>query len=328
MLPRMDNGRRRILQGALASAGVLALGHGPGAAERPGGFFAARRLPIGLQLYTLGDAIRDDLEGSFAKVARIGYRVLEPAGWHGHAPQRLRDAAARHGLKCTSIHVPDRGDAVGPGFDAEVPRIAAAVRLLGATDVVMGMFPLPERLGMQRSGESFSAFIARIAPRLTADDWKRTAALLNEKGTALRREGLRFSYHNHNPEFAPLGDTTGMEILLQETSAEAVVFELDVGWTAAAGVDAAALMRRHPRRFQLMHVKDIRASTRPNFALRQDPTEVGSGSVPWELVLSAAFAAGVRKFYVEQEPPFEGDRFASVERSYRYLATAGSATRI
>jgi hypothetical protein len=62
--------------------------------------------------------------------------------------------------------------------------------------------------------------------------------------------------------------------------------------------------------------------------MRMDPTEVGSGSLAWESLLPAAFAAGVRKFYVEQEPPFNGDRFQAIERSYRHLAAAGATTRI
>jgi sugar phosphate isomerase/epimerase len=322
----VDAGRRAVLRGALAAC--VAHPFASAFAAEPQGFFARRRLPIGLQLYTLGDAVRTDLDGSFAKLARIGYRVLEPAGWHGHAPRALAAAAARHGLKCTSIHVPAKGDGDGPGLEGDVPRLAAAVHALGATDVVMGMFPVPQRLGQARQGEAFPAFIQRVASQLKVDDWKRTAALLAEKGAALRSEGLRLSYHNHNVEFGPVGGTTGMDILLRETSPDAVVFELDVGWAAAAGVDPLALLRAHERRFQLMHVKDIRASTKRNFALRMDPTEVGGGSVEWERLLPAAFAAGVRKYYVEQEPPFTLDRFEAAERSYRYLATLGQASRV
>ena len=68
-----------------------------------------------------------------------------------------------------------------------------------------------------------------------------------------------------------------------------------------------------------MHMKDIRATTTANFVGRMDPTEIGAGKLDWTSLLHTAFAAGIRKFYVEQEPPFTFDRFESVARSYRHL---------
>ncbi|MET0293146.1 MAG: sugar phosphate isomerase/epimerase, partial [Steroidobacteraceae bacterium] len=292
------------------------------------GFFATHKVPIGLQLYMLGDSVRTDLNGSFEKVARMGYRVLEAAGWHGHSPKLLHDAAARHGLKCTSLHVPARSTDGGPQLDGDVGKLAADARALGATDVVLSMFPVPLRLGVPRKDEAIPAYIARVAPQLTVDDWKRTAELLNAKGAALKAQGLRLGYHNHNPEFAPVAGTTGLDVLLSETSPDSVVFELDVGWALASAVDPVALFQRHARRFQLMHVKDLRASTKPNFALRMDPAEIGAGVMNWNKVLSAAWTAGVRKYYVEQEPPFTLDRFEAANRSYRYLSTLGVTTTV
>lgn len=288
-------------------------------AAAPQGFFAQHRVPIGLQLYTVGDAVRQDADAALAKIAAIGYTVLEGAGYHGQTPARLRELATKHGLKITSVHVNAVGRGGDPGLDGDLPKLAADLHALGATDAVMPMFPIPERLGAPRQGENFGSYLGRVSPQLTVDDWKRTAALLNEKGAALRREGLRFGYHNHNPEFMAAGAGTALDLLLQETSPEDVTFELDVGWTAAAGVDPVVLLKKYGRRFQLMHLKDIKASTQSNFSFRQDPTEVGNGKLEWDRLLPAAWAAGVRKYYVEQEPPFAGDRFDSVAMSYRYL---------
>lgn len=312
--------RRALLQGALACS-LLPL---RGLAAAPQGFFARHHLPIGLQLYTVGEAVQKNLDEAFQKIAGIGFTVLEAAGYHGQTPAALHDAAVRHGMKITSIHVSANASGGNPGLDWDTPKLAADLHALGVTDVVMPMFPIPDRIGAPRQGEGFGAYIGRVATLLTADDWKRTAALLNEKGAALRREGLRFGYHNHNPEFAPLanagaGKASGMDILLQETSPDAVVFELDVGWAAAAGVDPVALLKQHARRFQLMHVKDIKPSTKSNYAFQQDPTEVGSGKLSWDRLLPAAWDVGVRKFYVEQEPPFASDRFDAIGKSFRFL---------
>jgi sugar phosphate isomerase/epimerase len=313
--------RRQVLRTLGAGAALLSPLGRTFAADAAGGFFAARHLPIGLQLYTLGDAVRDDLEGTFEKIARIGYRVVEPAGWHGHTPRELRDAAARHGLKCTSVHVSAKPDGRNPALEGDITRLATDVHELGATDLVLSMFPVPARIPPRSASETFSAYLGRVVPQLTSDDWHATAALLNDKGATLRKLGLRLGYHNHNPEFAPLkGGTTGLEILLKETSTDTVVFQLDTGWAAAAGIAPEKLLARHAHRFQLMHLKDARASTKPNFTGRLEPVEIGAGKLDWGSLLPAAFESGVRKFYVEEDPPFTLDRFEAVARSFRHLS--------
>jgi sugar phosphate isomerase/epimerase len=316
--------RRDVIVGGVSSAALASVGAGLtattwAASQRPG-WFAQHRLPIGLQLYTVGDAARADIDATLGKVARIGYKAIELAGYHGQTVAALLAARNKHGVKFTSIHVGAASRPGEPGLDGDIPRLAAELHSLGITDVAMPMFAFPARFGGQKEGEGFLPYLQRVAAGLTREDWLATAALLNDRGAKLRREGLRFSYHNHNPELAPVAGTTGLDILLSNTSAEDVAFELDVGWVAAAGADPVTLLQTHGRRFQLMHVKDIRATTKPNFALSQDPTEVGSGRLDWARILPAAFKAGVRKFYVEQEPPFTMDRFDAIAKSYTYLS--------
>ena len=317
--------RRTLLAGATgiaalsAGAGRLASAASSAIDASASGWFAKRHLPIGLQLYTVGDEARKNIDATLARVAKIGYRTVELAGYHGQTVQTLRSTADKYGLKFTSIHVGATGRPGEPGLDQDLPKLASELHALGVTDVVLPMFPVPERFGAQKQGENFLGFIQRVTAGLTRDDWQRTAELLNDRGGKLRAEGLRLGYHNHNPEFAPLGNTTGIELLLASTSPDEVSFEMDVGWVAAAGVDPVALLKRHGRRFQLMHVKDIKPSTQSNYSLQQDPTEVGSGKLPWPSLLPAAFSAGVRKFYVEQEPPFSMDRFEAIGKSLAFL---------
>ncbi len=80
------------------------------------------------------------------------------------------------------------------------------------------------------------------------------------------------------------------------------------------------MFNKDPGRYRLVHVKDIKATTKPNFGLRQDPTEVGSGMIDWPRLLPAAYASGVRGFFVEQEPPFSHPRLESARISHDYLA--------
>jgi sugar phosphate isomerase/epimerase len=167
---------------------------------------------------------------------------------------------------------------------------------------------------------NFAGYMDQIGPLITADDWKATADFLNTQGAALNKVALRVSYHNHNLEFRPIGDTYGLEILLKDTDPKLVHFEMDVGWVAAGGADPIKILEQHQGRFRMMHVKDLLATTKTNYAMQQDPAEVGNGMLPWKQILKVAYGSGVRKFFVEQEPPFKGDPLDSVAISAKYLA--------
>jgi len=313
--------RRELLGAGLALSATTMIARGAAAAARP--FFAAHHLPIGVQLYTLDPDLDADFDGTLAKLAAIGFRSVEMAGFHGHTAAALRRAFDAHGLTCTSAHIQPTGRGNGPSF-ADHDALIGDMHVLGVTDVILPIPLFPQDFrppAKTNAGDGFRA----SGMAMKAADWHRTAAFLNEQAGALAPHGLRVGYHNHNFSFAPVGDTTGFEILLRETDPKTVAFEMDVGWVAAAGRDSTALLKAYPGRFTQMHVKDIKASTKPNFAFRQDPTEVGSGEIDWRQILPVAYAAGVRRFYIEQEPPFPGPRIVSVAKSFRYLTTLVAA---
>lgn len=309
---RTDISRRGVLA---AAWGLAAMSGAARSAQAAQPFFRRTDLPIGIQLYALGTEAAKDLDATFDTLAKIGYRTVELAGFAGRTPAELKAALDRAGLTCRSAHVQPRGD-----LDGDLGKLAADLQAVGVKTAVAPIPYIPDRLLKPRAGEAGGDFLRRITSEMTADDWQMNADFLNEKGAALKKAGLMAGYHNHNFEFAPLADTNGLEILLRQTDPALVTFELDVGWVAAAGVDPLALMARHKGRFSLMHVKDLKASTKPNFALAMDPTEVGSGTIDWAKLLPAAHAAGVRGFYVEQEPPFERPRMEAARISHDFLA--------
>lgn len=305
-------------RGFLAAGLAAMTASGAEAAGRP--FFARRKLPIGIQLYTLGPDVAKDLDGTLGAVSKIGYKAVELANFLGRTPADLRAALDRAGLICRSAHVQGRG-----GLDGDLAKLAGDLNTLGVTNAVMPIFLTPDRFGRApAAGETFPGFRRRIAEGMTADDWKMNADFLNTKGAVLKRAGITIGYHNHNPEFAPLGDTHGLEILIRNTDPAIVSFELDVGWVAAAGVDPGAFLTKHKGRFSQMHVKDLKATTRPNYVLSMDPTEVGSGRLDWKTLLPTAYAAGVRGYFVEQEPPFARPRIEAAKISFDYLAKVGA----
>lgn len=285
-------------------------------------FFKQAGLPIGIQLYTLGPAAAVDLDATLKSLADIGYRTVELPGFLGKSPADIKAALDRARLSCPSVHIQPRGrGGADPTLDGDLGKLAAALHTLGAKAAVAPICFFPDRLELKpQPGEDGGAMLRRLVSQMTADDWKLNAQFLNQKAEGLKKEGLKVGYHNHNFEFLPLGSTTGQEILLKETDPALVTFEIDVGWVAAAGHDPIALMAKHKGRFTMMHVKDIKPSTAPNFALKMDPTEVGSGAIDWKKLLPAARAAGVVNFFVEQEPPFTRPRIEAAKVSHDFLA--------
>lgn len=305
---------------ALLAAGVGLMGAAvsvPAAAAAP--FFRSRSLPIGIQLYTLGPDAAKDLDGTLAAVAKIGFRTVELAGLLGRTAAEFKAALDKAGLKSPSAHIQARGGQ--DSFQGDLGKLAEDLKLLGVTSAVMPMFYIPERFGAPSAADGgLAGYLTRVATGLTADDWKMNAEFLNKRAAALKPAGIKVGYHNHNLEFAPVGGSTGLEILLAETDPALVTFEMDVGWVAAAGADPYALLAKHKGRFSLMHVKDIKADTKANFALKMDPADIGSGSLDWKRLLPAAYESGVRGFFLEQEPPFTRPRIEAAKIGHDFLA--------
>jgi len=285
-------------------------------------FFQRLNLPIGLQLYTLGPDLAANLDQQLGQLHDIGFKIVELAGFMGRNPRQLRAAFDKAGLSCPSAHIPT--EATGGGdlslASADLGPLADAMHTLGVSTVIAPTFVIPERFRRaSKAGTNADSDLSRIAPQMTADDWKNFGDFLNAKGRALEKFDLKIGYHNHNLEFSPVGKTTGLELLLAATDPAIVSFEMDAGWVMAAGADPISLLKKYPGRFGFMHVKDLKPTTASNYALRMDPTEIGSGTANWHKILPAAYAAGVRHFIIEQEPPFSRSRIESAHIGFNYL---------
>ena len=325
-------GRRSVLAGIVA-AGAAAMAGGTAAeAARRKTFFQRVGLPIGLQTYTLGNESTKDVDATFAQIAAIGYREVELFNLYNRKPEEVRAAADRAGLQISSIHLPPAMGPGGSGFSFASPpaQIAETLAALGARRCALPIAPFPPNFRPQK-GETMQATIGRSFVEAGADHWHRVAAQLNEKAAALKPLGAALGYHNHNFEFAPIADkagsqttggqTTGWDILVKETDPALVHFEVDVGWIVTVGRDPVQFFRQHRGRVAQMHVKDVAAGNTVNFALQMKPAEVGFGTLDWKRILPAAYDAGVRHFYVEQEPPFAIPRIEAARKGYGFLST-------
>lgn len=313
--------RRRLMSAMLGSglgAGLAAAT--PAMARGRVPFLKRQGKELGVQLYALGEAAQTDLRGTLQRLSAMGYRDFELPGFYGRSARDLRADADAAGVRFGSLHM---------GLPARLPpgsltlmsgpqEIADALGTLGIHKAVLPMPLLPDSFNPNGPGGIRAALIAGVEEG-GLDMWKRLGALLNERAAALRPYGIQLGYHNHNMEFRPQGGTTGWEVLLGALDPKLVFLELDLGWVAAAGHDPVAELKKLKGRVRMVHVKDIKKSTTPNFALGQDPAEVGLGMLDWRRILPACAEAGVEHYYVEQEPPFTRDRFESMKISADFL---------
>lgn len=275
---------RRSFLSALAAAALGAAAAGPRAlAQRA----APPPLPMGLQLYTVRAAMKRDLPATLARVAAIGYREVEFAGYFDRAPAAIRDLLAANGLRSPAAHIPFA--TLDDGWAAALD----ASRTIGHEWVVMPWLP-PEL-------------------RRTADDWRRIAERYVSAAARAREAGLRFAHHNHDFELAALPDgSVPLEILLAGTDPALVDFEMDIYWMVRAGGDPLDYITRHPGRFRLLHLKD--SAGPPQHRM----TDVGAGVIDFPRILAAARADGAVHAFVEHDEP--DDPMRSISASHDYLA--------
>lgn len=264
----------------IAALGALPLATPPVAA-------AGRLGPIGLQLYTVRAAMASDLEATLARVAAIGYREVEFAGFFGRTPAAFRRALAAEGLRAPSAHVPF--EQLADGWE----RTVADGRERGLEWIVVAWIPEEQRGG--------------------PDAWRRIADRLNSAGRTARAAGLRLAYHNHSYEFIRVGDALPYDLLLDRTDPSVVELEMDVFWLRRGGGDPLAYFARWPGRFPLVHLKDMDGSAERRMV------DVGRGVIPWAALLHQRRLAGIRHVFVEHDAA--ADPFASARASYAYLRT-------
>lgn len=244
----------------------------------------SRLRTLGLQLYTVRTALERDFEGTLARVARIGYREVEFAGYFGHTPAQVRAALAANHLTSPGNHVDMQAISNG-GWS----RILDDTKAVGHEYVVVAW--TPEEL------------------RRTLDDWRRIGDLYNRGATQARAAGLAFAYHNHSYEFEPMQGQIPYDVLLEATDPSLVKLEMDLYWITRGGKDPLDYFARYPGRIPLVHVKDMTTDRRM--------VDVGAGAIDWHRILARHAQAGIRHYFVEHDEP--ADPFVSIANSYRYL---------
>jgi sugar phosphate isomerase/epimerase len=248
---------------------------------------ASRSIPIGLELYSVREALKQDPEDTVRSVAQLGYQCVEFYApyfeWSESQTKHMRKLLDELGIRCYSTHNDEKY------FNAEnINRARDMNSILGCKYMVM----------------------ASSQPKPGLEGWKAVADELNVAAEKLEASGLRPGYHNHQPEFTPVEGVRPMEVLAKNTKSS-VMLQLDVGTCLEAGSDPVAWIRSNPGRIHSLHLKDWSS----------DPTKgykvlFGEGDARWKDIFAAAESVGGVEYYLLEQ---EGSRFGELETARRCL---------
>jgi sugar phosphate isomerase/epimerase len=235
-------------------------------------------LPLGLQLYSVRKVLPTDYADTLHKVAALGYREVEAAGFFGHSAADVKQAMADAGLHCVSAHYPS------DQLSTKLDEIIAFHKVLGA-DYIICAYPghkSPPAKGAERT--------------FSLEDWRWNAEQFNRYGAKVKAAGLRFGYHNHTPEFVVVDGVTPYDELMKLTDPSLVTFEMDCGWVMVGGGDPVTLLHKYPNRISMLHVKDFQPGVTPPHA-----AQLGHGRIDYRPIFAAAKKGEIRHYFVEQE---------------------------
>ena len=229
--------------------------------------------------YTYRNNFQKDMPGTLDMVKQNGITDMEFSNLFGQKAEDIRKLLDERGMKCSSFGV-NYEDAVD-----KTEIVAANAKKLGATYVRVAAIP--------HKG------------KFTLADAKGAVEIFNCVGKTLKEKyGLTFIYHNHGFEFEPYEDGTLYDYIVKNTDKRYVSFELDILWAFFPGQDPAQLIKRYPKRYKTLHVKDLRKGVQGNLSggtSVENDVVLGTGQIDIPAVIKAAKKAGIKHYYIEDE---------------------------
>jgi len=260
---------------------------------------------IGLQLYTIRDAMGKDVPGSLKMVSDIGFKYLELASYangkfYGYEPAEFKKLVNGLGMEILSSHT--------------------QVEALGITlDNAKKMAEDHAKIGVKYCIQPWVVEEART----TLDSYKKMAAEWNKVGGIMKEHKIQFGYHNHNFEFDTVeGKIPYYDVFMVELDKDLVTMELDLFWAIKAGQKPVEMFKKYPGRFQLFHMKDMFTKEAPFYKpTTNDFAPVGAGLINFKEILAAKKTAGLKYMFVEQDSTKDGKPFDAIKTSITNLTT-------
>lgn len=289
----MTTRRSFIKSSALVSAGLFLA---------PSLLSTKKNSLVGLQLYTVRDAMQQNAGDTLSKVSKIGFTSVEGAtytgtqNFYGMAPKVFAAVLKDNGLVMPSCHYrlgeeKTNGEIVKGTMLHEWDKAVDDAAAVGLKYMVCAYLSVDERKGL--------------------DHYKYVADQLNIAGEKCKKAGIQLCYHNHDFEFVQQDNKYPFDILLGADK-DLVKMEMDLYWVTKAGKDPVQLFNEHPGRFPLLHLKDMDNTAQHAF------TEVGNGVINFKEIMKHKEKAGLKYFFVEQDK-CPGSPFDSITKSISYI---------
>ncbi len=258
---------------------------------------------VGLQLYTIRDAVSADLKGSLQKVADLGYKTVELAGYadgkfYGQQPKEFKKMVNGLGMDIISSHT--QVEAAGITMD-NAKIMADAHAEMGVKYCIQ-----PWVNEEDRNIETYKKMIG---------EW-------NKVGGIMKKVGIQFGYHNHNFEFENInGIVPYYDLFMKEMDADLITMEIDFFWVSKAGQDPVEMFKKYPGRFKLFHMKDMKTNQEPFYnVFKEDVCSVGEGVIDFKRIMAAKEIAGMEYLFVEDDNQGNGKPFKSIGASIKNLS--------
>ena len=272
---------RREFLGAIGAAGVtLGLGVAPLAQAAD-----SKKIPVGLQLYSVREQCQKDLPGTLAAVKKIGYPAVEFAGYYDRSAKDLRKLLDDNGLVACGTHTP--------------------------YESVQGD-KLKETVEFNRTIGNKFLIVPWMNEAKSKQEWLDRAKLFNEIADKVKPDGMWVGYHAHQHDFKEIEGVTAWDVFFGNTKAE-VIMQLDTSNCCEGGADPVAVLKKYPGRARSIHIK----------AFGGGPDAViGEDKVDWKAVFAFCESKGKTQWYVLEHDPGK-DPLDAVKRSYEALKKMG-----
>jgi sugar phosphate isomerase/epimerase len=238
-------------------------------------FLAAQE--VGLQLYSLRNQFKKDVPGTLKLIHDWGIKYIEGGDTYGLSMEAYKELLKKNELEMVGV---------GTSYEElrdNPEKVIQTAKYFGAKYVMVAWIP--------HDGNNFGF-----------DDIKKATDIFNKAGKLLKKEGLSFTYHPHGYEFRPYKNGTLFDYMLQ--NAKDFTFEMDVFWVKQGGADPLALLKKYPKKFSLLHLKDRKIGTKSNCTGQvDDETNVvlGFGDVGIKDLVMEAKKIGVKYMFIEDE---------------------------
>jgi sugar phosphate isomerase/epimerase len=249
---------------------------------------AKKKIPIGIELYSVRDQLQKDLFGTVRAVAKMGYQGVEFFSpyfdWKPDYAKEVRKLLDDLGIRCYSTHNSNTSF-----LPKNLSHAIELNKILGSKYIVM----------------------ASAGQVKGIDSWKGVADQLNKAAASAKSAKLKVGYHNHQLEFRPIEGVRPIEVIAKNTDKN-VMLQLDVGTCVEVGDDPVAWIKKNPKRINCVHCKDWAPGAGKGYQVL-----FGEGTSPWKEIFAAAEKTGGVEFYLIEQ---EGSRFSSLETAERCLA--------